>query len=196
MTHRPSLLISLTPEEILMYWSLLSPAQQEYFILEKLGNEATLQGLVPGKSHRYITTDTVFDRFAGVYHAFEQLVSHVNGAIASGRKSEAESRLFGAKYDSLPLLLQKTISREDDDDVMKYITLLCARQAKDRVSKAHPEFMKDNKEDARILNQLLKQLTAIRARVCLQIENGVEFLDWYDKMFLQMIEQPYPEEDQ
>ncbi|GAG39441.1 unnamed protein product, partial [marine sediment metagenome] len=192
MSHRPSLLISLTPEEILMYWSLLSPAQQEYFIMEKLASEATLQGITAGNSHRYMMNDTVFDRFAGVYHAFEQLVTHVNDAIASGRENEAESRLFGAKYDSLPLLLKKTISREDGDDIMNYITFLCARQAKDRVSKAHPEFMKEHKKDARTLSQLLKQLTAVRARLSSQIEDGVEFLDWYDKMFLRMIEQPNP----
>jgi hypothetical protein len=192
MSHRPSLLISLTPEEILMYWSLLSPAQQEYFIMEKLANEATLQGLAAGDSHRYVMSDTVFDRFAGVYHAFEQLIKHVNDAIASGRDKEAESRMFGAKYDSLPLLLEKTISREDGDDVMSYITFLCAKQAKRRV---HPEFMKAHRKDARVMNDLLKQLPVIRARLSLQMTDSTEFLDWYEKMFLLMIKQPDTGED-
>ena len=195
MNHRPSLLISLTPEEILMYWSLLSPAQQEYFLLEKLAKEATLQGLAAGDSHRYVMSDTVFDRFAGVYHAFEQLIKHANDAIASGRDKEAESRMFGAKYDSLPLLLEKTISREDGDDVMNYITFLCARQTKKRIAKAHPEFMMAHRKDARVLNDLLEQLPMIRDRLSLQIKDSTQFLDWYEKMFLRMIEQPGTGED-
>ena len=190
MSHRPSLLISLTPEEILMYWSLLSPAQQEYFITEKMGNEATLQGLAVGDSHRYVMSDTVFDRFAGVYHAFEQLIKHVNDAIASGRDKEAESRMFGAKYDSLPLLLEKTISREDGDDVMNYITFLCAKQTNKRITKAHPEFMKAHRKDARVMNDLLKKLPMIRDKLSPQIKDSTQFLDWYEEMFLRLIDQP------
>ena len=195
MNHRPSLLINLTPEEILMYWSLLSPAQQEYFIMEKLSKAATLQGLAAGDSNRYITSDTVFDRFAGVYHAFEQLIDHVNDSIASGRDKEAESRLFGAKYDSLPVLLKKTITREDGDDVMKYITFLCAKQTKKRIAKAHPDFLRIHRKDSKDLNDQLKQLPIIRNKLAHQIEDSTLFLDWYEKMFLQMIEQPDTGED-
>jgi hypothetical protein len=196
MNHRPSLLISLTPEEILMYWSLLSPAQQEYFLTEKLAGGATLQGLMAGNSNRYIINDTVFDRFSGVYHAFEQLINHVNNAIAFGRENEAESRLFGAKYDSLPVLLEKTISREDGDDIMNYIKFLCARQAKKRVATAYPKFMKAHTRDVRALNRLLDQQTLIRKKISPQIENSAPFLDWYEKIFLSMIEQPNLGEDQ
>jgi len=196
MNHRPSLLISLSPEEILMYWSLLSPAQQEYFLAEKLAGEAILQGLFAGKSNRYIINDTVFDRFSGVYHAFEQLINHVNNAIASGQENEAESRMFGAKYDSLPVLLEKTISRKDGDDVMNYITFLCARQAKKRVATAYPEFMKAHTRDVKALNRLLDQQTLIRKKISSQIEDSAPFLDWYEKMFLRLIQQPDPGEDQ
>jgi hypothetical protein len=196
MNYRPSLLISLTPEEILMYWSLLSPAQQEYFLTEKLSNGAMLQGIVAGNSHRYVVNDTVFDRFAGVYHAFERLISHIDEAIAFGRECEAEARLFGAKYDSLPQLLEKTISREDGDDVMAYITFLCAIQARARVTMAYPEFMKTHKKNAVTLNQLLKQLPMIRGRLSPQMTDSARFLDWYEKMFLRMIKQVDTREDE
>jgi hypothetical protein len=179
-----------------MYWSLLSPAQQEYFIMEKLAKEATLQGLAAGDSHRYVVSDTIFDRFAGVYHAFEQLIKHVNDGIASGRDKEAESRMFGAKYDSLPLLLKKTIDRKDGDDVMNYITFLCAKQAKERIAKAHPDFMNAHRKDARVLNDLLKQLPMIRKKLSPQITDSTQFLDWYEKMFLRMVEQPDTGENQ
>ena len=92
MHQRPSLLMSLTPEEILMYWSLLSPEQQEYFLVEKLSKDSNLQGIEAGRSNRYVVNDTVFDRFAGVYHAFEKLISYVTDAIAGSKKSEAITR--------------------------------------------------------------------------------------------------------
>jgi hypothetical protein len=138
----------------------------------------------------------MFDRFAEVYHAFEQLINHVNDAVTSGRLNEAASRMFGAKYDSLPLLLEKTISREDGDDVMNYITFLCACQARDRVTKAHPEFMKAHGKEASTLNQLLEKLTMIRKKFSPQIKDSTRFLDWYEEMFLRLIEQPEPGDDQ
>jgi hypothetical protein len=140
-------------------------------------------------------SDTVFDRFAGVYHAFEQLIKHVNDAIVLGRDKEAESRMFGAKYDSLPLLLEKTIFREDGDDVMNYITFLCAKQTKERIAKAHPEFMNAHRKDARVLNDLLKQLPMIRDKLSPQITDSGRFLNWYEEMFLRMIEQADTGED-
>jgi hypothetical protein len=103
--------------------------------------------------------------------------------------------MFGAKYDSLPLLLEKTISREDGDDVMSYITFLCAKQAKRRIAKVHPEFMKAHRKEARVMNNLMKQLPVIRARLSLQMTDSTEFLDWYEKMFLLMIKQPDTGED-
>ena len=54
MIHRPSLLMSLTPEEILMYWSLLSPEQQGTFVDEKLAafEEAKRAELAPSKPEK------------------------------------------------------------------------------------------------------------------------------------------------
>jgi hypothetical protein len=190
MHQRPSLMISLTPEEILMYWSLLSPEQQEYFLAEKLSKEANLQGMDPVRSNRYIVNDTVFDRFAGVYHAFEQLVGYVTEAIDQGKEREAKARLFGAKYDSLPQLLEKTLMREGADDVMVYITFLCAQQARNRVASIYPDFIAAGGKDLEVLDQLLGELPAIRSRLSPYLTDSTEFLKWYEQMFLQMIQQP------
>ena len=190
MHQKPSLLISLTAQEILMYWSLLSPEQQAYFLTEKLSKEASWQGIGGPIKNRHITSNTVFDRFAGVYHAFEKLIRFVSDAIAEGKEREAVARFFGAKYDSLPQLLEKTLSHEDCDDVMIYITFLCAKQAYKRVAQAYPEFMNTNQTNAHALNQLLKHLPVIRERLSPQMDNSAGFLEWYESMFLRMIQQP------
>jgi len=94
------------------------------------------------------------------------------------------------------VLLEKTISREDGDDVMNYITFLCARQTKNRVATAYPEFMKAHTRDVRALNSLLDQQTQIRKKISPQIKDRAHFLNWYEKMFLSLIEQPNLGEDQ
>ena len=182
MAHRPSLLMSLTAEEILMYWSLLSPSQQAAFIEEKLAAEVELQGIPGVRGHRYDTKNTLFDRFAGIYHAFEMLFKHSSEAIDSGHDREATARLFGAKYDSLPLLLEKTLEKVDSDPVMPYLTHLCAQQIHDRIRKRHPEFWKDHRKDARTLGKMLREIPRLRER--LAIEDRDEFLEWYEEMFL------------
>ncbi len=190
MARRPSIVSTLTPEEILMYWSLLSLAQQEYFIAEKLAKDGNLEGLPTGKTNRYITSNTVFDRFAGVYHAFEQLLGHVNRAIVDGEYREAEARMFGAKYDSLPVLLEKTIDRQGGDPVMNYVTFLCAKQVLERAKKVHSDFFRDRRKDAKHLEKMLGHFGAVRAKLDLKDEEAEAFLDWYERMFLKEIRLP------
>ena len=133
MAHRPSLIADLTPEEILLYWSLLSPEQREAFIMKKTQAEARQEGLTTSVTDRLIAEGTVFDQFSGVYHAFGHLSQHVEDAIARGDDREAGARLFGAKYDSLPVLLDRLLERKASDPAMDYVTFLCAKQVRDRV---------------------------------------------------------------
>ena len=110
MAHRPSLLSDLTPEEIFEYWSLLTPEQRASFIEQIVGLGVELEGLPLRVRARTTSQTTLFDRFAGVFHAFGCLRRHIEQAIEAGRLHEAEARLFGAKYDSLPMLLGKSLA--------------------------------------------------------------------------------------
>jgi hypothetical protein len=191
MSHRPSLIAALTPEEILLYWSLLSPAQKEAFIEEKLAAEADLEKLRVGTGHRYDTHGTVFDRFAGVYHAFEQLFHHVQDSIQRGEEKEATARLFGAKYDSLPVLLKKVRKREEPDPVISYVTFLSAHQVRNRIAKAEPQFWRQHQKDRKQLEEMLELLPEVRSALPLEgdSERG-KFLDWYESMFLEELQLP------
>lgn len=191
MEHRPSLLTTLTPEEILLYWSLLSPTQQAAFIEEKLRAEAQLEGLAAGTGHRYDIKNTLFDRFAGLYHAFEMLSSHSEKAIQEERDKEAVSRLFGAKYDSLPVLLEKVRTRADGDPIMTYLTFLCAQQLYTRIRKGHPDFWRENRDHALRLKEHLKYIPVARSQLPLEEDEENEaFLEWYERMFLEETPQP------
>lgn len=187
LAYRPSLLETLTPEEILEYWALLTPEQRAVFLEKRI--EASLEGLPVGGNENQPAPSKLFDGFAGIFHAFGCLRRHVAEAIAEDRPREAESRLFGAKYDSLPSLLRKTLDRreakdEKHDPINAYVTFLCARQLWDGVRREHADFVAERRKTAADLEQLLGACTELRGEVGLDADEGEAFLDWYERSFL------------
>ena len=184
MSHRPSLLMELTPEEILHYWALLSPEQRAAFLEKHLGVDADLQGLAVTRREALHSHGTLFDRFAGIFHAFGCLERHIAEAIEEGRGREAEARLLGAKYDSLPSLLDKTLVSETDA-VGKYVTFLCAQQVREAIAREHPELMDPTARPVVVLDQLLSRREELRQAITDQgIEDPAAFFDWYETAFL------------
>lgn len=190
MSRKPSLLTQLSPEEILLYWSLLTPEQREVFLSEKLGEDAQLEGLAAGRGRRYRTEDTLFDRFAGLYHAFEQVARVIDRTLAEGNGREAEALLFGAKYDSVPELLRGVRERSLDteretrpDPVHAYVTFLCARGLADRVQRKHGEFWKSTRELHDVLDAELAYLKSLRKAIP-ELDGDGDFLAWYEAAFL------------
>jgi hypothetical protein len=184
MGFKPSLLSQLTPEEILQYWALLSPAQQQAFILDKLGRDADLEGLSQTGGKRFLAGNTLFDRFAGIFRAFGCLQRRVEEAIAAERWNEVEARLFGARYDSLPSLLDKVLESEGMDPVNAYVTFLCAEQIHRRLRRDHGAFLKERKSLVRQLLDRLEKLSEIRAKIGLSDEEADTFFAWYERAFL------------
>jgi len=94
MENKPSLSVSLTPEEILEYWSLFSPEQKSAFLSRKLeslvspvDDHAAGNGSVnihpPGLEQR-----SMFDRFAGIFHAFSCVETLIAEALTTGNTRE------------------------------------------------------------------------------------------------------------
>ena len=127
MAHRPSILSELSPDEILEYWSLLTAEERAAFIERHAAIGEEIEGLPVVEREPPASGDTLFDRFAGVFHAFGALHRNIEKALKDERHEEAEMRLLGAKYDSLPELLRKILEREDGDPVLGYVTFLTAR---------------------------------------------------------------------
>ncbi|MCK4412657.1 MAG: hypothetical protein KAY32_03850 [Candidatus Eisenbacteria sp.] len=195
MAYRPSLLTLLTPEEILEYWSLLTPDQRAVFFEEHGRDDGV--GIVdpvigPEPPDIGAKRNTIFDRFGGIYHAFNCLHRHVCTAIDEGRERDAEARLLGAKYDSLPSLLEKSLARKKEDPIIRYVTFLCAKQTWKLVATEHREFMRRHRKQVHRLESLLRKLPEVRGRLphdC--IEGGQDFIVWYERAFLR---QAVPEE--
>lgn len=187
MSHKPSLLLSLSVADILRYWSLLTPEQRLAF-LDARAPELALLG--PGSdlvTRARITreVDTLFDRVAGFFHAFGCLERAVRSALDSGHEKEANYRLFGKKYDSLGSLLDRVESEGDRfDDVDRYLIVLCARQLCQEISKDYPEYWSSRVGDASVLAHRFEDLSAVRGRLVGQNPDLAGFLDWFDRRFV------------
>jgi hypothetical protein len=104
-------------------------------------------------------------------------------AIQAGQVREAEARLFGAKYDSLPVLLQKVHDDKGGDSVIRYLTFLCAQQVYEDLTTEFPEFCQAHTRAAAGLKAALQPIGAMRSALSLGKDHDA-FLNWYERMFL------------
>jgi hypothetical protein len=186
MSHKPSLLFELTAEDILRYWSLLTPAQRAAF-LETRAPRLAFDGSgseLPAPLSTEVMDNTLFDRFAGMFHAFSCLERTVRGALKEGSTREADYRLFGRKYDSLGSLLDRIESpTSGHDDVHRYVTLLCALQLTKGIERDHPDYWGDHNSEN--LRSRFDSLETIRQSLVRKNSPDLsQFLEWFEKWFL------------
>ena len=193
MSHKPSLLFQLSATDILRYWSLLTQEQRAAF-LEARAPEVALLGqgadLVP-QARLVLKDETLFDRFAGFFHAFGCLERSVRTSLEDGHEKDANYRLFGKKYDSLGSLLERVASEGTAGvDVDHYVLLLCARQLCQEIERDYADYWREHGDDARSLRRRLEYLDALRKRL---IESNPAtpdsgsfetFLQWFERWFL------------
>jgi hypothetical protein len=191
MAHKPSIRESLTVADILRYWALLTPEQRAQFLDDHaadLPDALVEQGIeVQPLLH---TNTSLFDSFAGYFHAFNALERHVLDALEAGRPKEAEYRLLGKKFDSLPSLLGRLLEREKSHEpVDQYVIALCARQLLQRVESEAPGFRDAHRAKFKELKGRIARAEAARDRLEFGTpEERSSFLDWFEQWFLKRAE--------
>ncbi|MCY3769380.1 MAG: hypothetical protein OXG56_08470 [Gammaproteobacteria bacterium] len=185
MVHRPSML-QLSPDEILESWSLLTDEERADFIGRRAAFGKDVEGIPSAESSDTIGSgNTLFDRFAGVFHAFGCLRRNIEGALEDKRYKDAEMRLFGAKYDSLPELLQELLKRKDGDPVLDYVQFLTAKQVLDSLRTHDPQFFRNRKLLVEKLDRLIEEGIQRRNRIFPDKDTRTsEFLKWFEPVFL------------
>jgi hypothetical protein len=190
MSHRPSLLLDLSPSEILRYWSLLTAAQRAAF-LDSHAQDVALMGGGAALVSRYVPLkkeQTFFDRFAGIFLAFANLERSTRSALREGREREATYRLFGQKYDSLGSLLNRVLKDSIDgkgDLIDHYVIALSALQLVQELRRENSEFWREHALDGKHLQEQLGVMQSLRESLIAR--DPVEmpaFLDWFDRWFM------------
>lgn len=193
MEHKPSLLHELTPEQILEYWSMLTTEQQDAFIEREIFRQVSREG--DGQAPPPIPeSDSMFDRFAGIFHAFSCLRERLDDALERGDASgerHAVYRLFGRRHDSLRSLVDKLAGDASGDTVILYVSLLCAQDVVRWVRAEHSAFASAHRDDLNELDRALQASHAIRERFSFgEAADRERFLDWLEEMFFLPIAVP------
>lgn len=190
MSHRPSLLLELSAADILRYWSLLSVEQRAAFIEARAkiagDDDPLIARLAPIPAE-----DTLFGRFAGVFHAFGCLEERVREALDADRPREADYRLFGKRYDSLGKLLERVLADAHagtGDRVDQYVVILCARQLLHELRRDYPAYWTEHAEDVKELEAQLAGAAGVREALAAGHAEMPQFLDWFDRWFLRRAE--------
>ena len=190
MSHKPSLLWSLSAADILRYWTLLTDAQRSAF-LEARAPAVVLEGegsdLVT-RARIEVEDQTMFDRFAGIFHAFSTLEDTLRRAFEEENDKVISYRLFGDKYDSLGSLLDR-VGAEGGDLVDSYVIVMCARQLNRELKREFPDAWSEHQADAIRLETRIAGLDSLRERLTANAGEDMErFLDWFDRWFLRRAE--------
>ncbi len=187
MSHRPSLLLDLSAADILRYWALLTVEQRAAFIEARARLAGDDDPLV-AKLAPLPAETTLFDRFAGVFHAFECLEGSVRGALGSGTTREADYRLFGKKYDSLGSLLDRVLEDVEvgrGDRVEQYVVTLCAKQLLRELGRAFPAYWSERRDGVKELESRIGAAATLRTSLAAGHPEMPAFLEWFDRWFLQ-----------
>jgi hypothetical protein len=178
---------TLTANDILRYWALLTDEQKKEFLEEhasELSSDPELSLWISGE-RRPEVADSFFITFTEVYVSFGNLQRTVRKALAEGREREAVDRLFGQKFDSLRRLLERVFEETDTDRVRAYITVLCARQTVDAVLQDSPEFASRNRSDVNLVQGLIERREDIRRRFeFAPSQERDAFLEWFERWFV------------
>lgn len=185
MASRPSLLLELSTADILKAWSLLTQEQRNAFI-DQRATVAEESDPMLARLARPSFEATLFDRFAGIFHAFGCLETRVREALADSREREADYLVFGEKYDSLGSLI-KRVSEEAHKDADRqtehYVVMLSARQFLSELARDETDYWRKNQDRSKRLLEQLEGMAHVRASLA-QAPGMPAFLDWFDRWFL------------
>jgi hypothetical protein len=183
---KPSLLTTLSPEEILRFWSLLTDAQKQEFFESHAGeldDEELARWMGDGATHPH--EDSIFGTFAHVYLSFANLERAVRQALAESRHKEAVDRLFGKKFDSVRRLVEKISEKPESDPVRNYVTLLCAIQLLDVLRKEAPEFYAQERRRFDLMVDIRAVIDSLKARFNFSSQDERQlFFEWFEQWFL------------
>jgi len=187
MAHKPSILTTLSVADILRYWALLTVEQRVAF-LEAQAPEILMHGAgadLVTRARVLADGETLFDRFAGVFHAFGCLERDIRTALDAGRNKDVEYRLFGKKYDSLGSLLDRIgTPRDNSDDIEQYVIVLCARQLCRELARDYADAWARHAAQVTQLEARFTTLAVIRDRlVAANAGDFDQFLAWFDQWF-------------
>lgn len=184
---KPDLLegLELTPAEIFALWSITDLQDR----VRRLARARATVG--PDEDNFELVglereqQPSMFDRFAGVFHAFSSLRRRVDAAIEANRPRRAGLAVYAEQFDSPFHVLRLVRDQAEQDLPLAYVTYSSARLLDRYVRRSYPELATEFKvQRAQLLNELTFESEIRRRLVETASDDAMEaFLDWFDKHF-------------
>jgi hypothetical protein len=183
---KPSLLSTLSPADILRFWSLLTDAQKQEFFEEHAGElDNDELRLWLGRSLSMPEGQGMFGTFAHIFLSFGNLERAVRRALEEGRPKEAVDRVFGRQFDSVRKLLERIADKIDEEPVRGYVTVLCALQLLYVLKDQEPEFYARHSERFALIDEAGELRDRIKGHLDLGADTERQaFCDWFERWFL------------
>jgi hypothetical protein len=197
MPLKPELARTLPLRDILHYWSLLKPDQRQAFLESRAQqlSPGELEGLMAPLDDGAKSEDDIFERCAGIFHAFTQLEGRVHTALEEKRSQQAAALVFGERFDSLRTVLDRVVEGahpslpgQEMTPVDRYLVLLCAVQVCEKLRKDAREFWDSYHAQAQVVLAKLEERAALRVALCAGDHQMAAFMDWFDHWFLRRAE--------
>lgn len=181
--------LELTPAEILALWSI--PDLRER--IERMGLARDIGGRLGEDldESRAPAASSMFERFAGVFHAFRSLRTTIGDRMAGHDQVLAAATLYADQLGS-PLNLLRLVRKEVEDPEVEtdlelaYVTYGCARLLDRYVARTWPELAADNAAVRKDLTKEIRYGSEVRRRLVADADDEAEmraFLDWFDAEF-------------
>lgn len=187
--HKPDLLSSaaLSTAEILALWSLPDLRDR----LAVVGRSRTATGSDEPDLDAPATSappPSMFDQFAGVYHAFEALRRRVDEAVAARDVQRAAATVYGATFDTPASVLDLARAGADDDPVLPYVIFRCAELVDAYVARHHPTVAEACPEPRARLTARFVEVDGLRERLVASVPVSDQaelrrFVAWFDEQF-------------
>ncbi len=193
MAFKPSIALTLTVEEILQFWALLTDEQKASFLESQLFDNSLLDPTadmfaVVQASRQQADNTSIFSTYAGIFYSFANLERVILEDLNSKGNSEfkiALWRLLGDQFDSLKTLVSAIESDSTRDATDTFVILQCADQLLGQIVTHHAKFVELYQQ---AFQELQTRVSAAIARTRNQLleVNGAEFgkfIDWFTKWF-------------
>ena len=187
---KPALLdgVTLTAAEILILWSLPDVRSRQQRIADYRTKTSSDEDDVEIAESAPGAEASMFDKFAGVFHAFACMRQRVEELAVARRTHDAAIQVYGQNFDSPRSALELSLSEPEPDLALAYVTFACAEELHRGLRQRHPGVVDVSPHLVQSFEQLLKKRDAIRRQLVDAEPDGdgpelEKFLRWFDRHF-------------
>lgn len=185
--YKPDLLsgAELTTAEILALWSL-SELRDRLSLVGRARAGTAADEVDLDSTPDASPPVSMFDQFAGVFHAFSELRRRVAASVEAGELDRAGAAVYGSTFDSPRSVLELAFA--GTDPVLAYVIHRCAQLLDEHVAQQFAAVVERFPEPRTRLQSQLAKSDALREQMVAAVPMGEqaalrEFIAWFDSEF-------------